>query len=127
MELTCFTQRLGQSQGRVVDAGGARFVLGDLTAGWRADLQVGAYVEMTQQVDVTDAKWVRARMSLRVPADLPSALAWEVSLVVDGRGAAAVRGWRGRERMLVDLAANVSKLSGVHLVGLRLTLVASEP
>jgi hypothetical protein len=36
-----------------------------------------------------------------------------------------MRARSGRERLVTDLAANVSKLSGVHTVGVRLELVGA--
>ena len=60
-----------------------------------------------------------------VPAGTPAGLAWEASLVVDGTALARMRAKPGRERLVTDLAANVSKLSGVHTVGVRLELVTA--
>ena len=47
----------------------------------------------------------------------------EASIVVDGTKRATATAKPGRSRTLTDLAANVSKLSGVHQVGVRLELV----
>ena len=66
---------------------------------------------------------MRAWLRLRVPAGLVAGLAWEVSITVDGAKAARATCPAGRERVLTDLAANVSKLSGTHQVGVRLELV----
>jgi hypothetical protein len=123
MELDAFTERLGQDQGRVAATGGAvNFALGDLEPGWRADLAVGDYVEVVQTLDITGVALVRVRGSLRVPRALDPALAWEVAVVADGAPAARIFGLAGRTRTLTDLAANVSKLTGAHEVGVRLTL-----
>jgi hypothetical protein len=37
----------------------------------------------------------------------------------------ACAGKPGSERLVTDLAANVSKLSGMHIIGVRLELVAA--
>jgi len=45
-----------------------------------------------------------------------------VSIRVDGAALAQATAKAGRERALTDLAANVSKLTGVHTVAVRLAL-----
>ena len=45
------------------------------------------------------------------------------NFVVDGAKLATATAKPGRTRTLTDLAANVSKLSGVHQIGVRLELV----
>lgn len=126
MELDAFTARLGDMQGRVVDgAGEVRFVLGALDAGRFARLVPGDHVEVVQPLDVTHVAMVRASFELSAPASLPSGLAWEASVVVDGAKRAAFRCAPGRARRTHDLAANVSKLAGVHDVGVRLELVVA--
>ena len=52
-------------------------------------------------------------------------LAWEASITVDGIKAARATCPAGRERVLSDLAASVSKVTGVHQVGVRLELVVT--
>lgn len=133
--LTAFDCRLGVGQGRLPrealapgadpapGSGDFVFVLGDAEHGRRYDLDQGDYAEVTQPVDVTDADLVRASLHLRVPDDVPPGMSWEVSLVVDGVKQAQARCHPGRTRTITDLAANVSKLAGVHLVGVRLQLV----
>jgi hypothetical protein len=54
---------------------------------------------------------------------MPPGLVWEASVVVDGQKRARLRCEAGRCRAVRDLAANVSKLSGLHQVGVRLELV----
>jgi hypothetical protein len=120
MELTAFTSRLGEGQGWL---GPGVFILGDDEALRLFELAPGDYVEVTQPVDLTHVSLVLSAMTLRVPASLPAGVAWEASLVVDGVQSAAFRGTPGRERAVSDLAANVSKLTGVHVVGVRLQLV----
>jgi len=126
--LNAFNARLGLGQGRVQPSAVAPpggeyvFVIGADEPGWRADLEPGDHGQVTQQVDLTGVDLVRATLHLRVPADLPAGLAWEVSLAVDGAKRARATCLAGRERTLTDLAANVSTLSGVHEVAVRLEL-----
>jgi hypothetical protein len=124
MELDAFTSRLGISQGRVVapDAS-VSFVLGYLEAGRFADLAVGDFVEVVQALDVTGVALVRASLTLRAPRAGSPGSTWEAAMVVDGAVGASARGAPGRARDVVDLAANVSKLTGMHEVGVRLALV----
>ncbi|MCP3167333.1 hypothetical protein [Myxococcus qinghaiensis] len=130
MALTAFTSRLGLGQGRIRPQRGTPasgeylFVLGDEEPGRRFELAPGDFAEVTQAVDVTSVDLVRAALRLRVPSAAPAGLAWEASLVVDNVKYARCLGRPGRERLLGDMAANVSKLSGVHTVGVRLELVS---
>lgn len=126
MELDAFTARLGVSQGLVVTAdGGSVFILGELEPGRLAELAVGDRVEVVQSLDVTGAALVRADLLLRAPLSTPEGLAWEASIVVDGVACARTRFPQRGERRVRDLAANVSKLAGVHTVGVRLELVVA--
>ncbi|GEL75700.1 hypothetical protein [Myxococcus virescens] len=130
MALTAFTSRLGLGQGRIRPqratpaSGEYLFVLGDEELGRRFELAPGDFAEVTQAVDVTGVDLVRTALRLRVPPSAPVGLAWEASLVVGGVKYARCRGRPGRERLVSDLVANVSKLSGVHTVGVRLELVS---
>ena len=129
MELDAFRSRLGVGQGRIQPLGAAPpsgdyvFVLGDDEAGRVFELVAGDHAEVVQDTDLTGVDLVRANLRLRVPASLPAGLAWEVSMIVDGAKRARATCLPGRERVLTDLAANVSKLAGVHPVGVRLELV----
>jgi hypothetical protein len=129
MELTAFTSNLGVTQGRVetTDAPSGRFafVLGDLESGRVFELAPGDAAEVTQDVDLSGLHFVRATLRLRVPKSLPAGLAWEASILVDGVARASFRVRAGRERVMRDLAANVSKLAGLHTVGVRLALVSA--
>ncbi len=129
MALTAFASRLGTSQGRIqtleASTGEYAFVLGDAEAGRFFELAPGDRVEVTQAVDVTGMDFVRASLRLRVPASTPSGLGWNASLTVDGMRVAGMSAKRGRERLATDLVANVSKLAGVHSVGVRLELVSA--
>jgi hypothetical protein len=129
MELTAFESRVGLGQGRIAPANAAPasgdcvFVLGEDEAGRLFELAPGDHAEVVQQTDLTGADLVRAHLRLRVPASLPASLAWEASLVVDGVKRARATCPPGREREITDLAANVSKMTGPHQVGVRLELV----
>ncbi|MFI5299195.1 MAG: hypothetical protein ACHREM_13950 [Polyangiales bacterium] len=126
MELDAFTTRLGVGQGRIVAGDGSLLlVLGDVEPGRFAELAVGDHVDVVQSVDLTGVALIRANLSLRVPASVLNTLAWEASIVVDGAVQARLRGAPGRTRRTSDLAANVSKLAGLHDVGVRLALVAA--
>ncbi|MBU8900912.1 hypothetical protein KRR26_35475 [Corallococcus sp. M34] len=128
MALTAFTSRLGLGQGRIRPqwatpaSGEYLFVLGDEEPGRFFELAPGDFAEVTQAVDVTGLALVRCALRFRVPPGAPAGLAWEASLVVDGVKYARCIGRFGRERFAGDMAANVSKLSGVHTVGVRLEL-----
>ena len=129
MEFDAFTSRLGLGQGRIAPtspppgSGEYAFVLGEDDLGRLFDLAPGDHAEVAQDTDLTDVDLVRAHLGLRVPATLPAGFAWEASIVVDGVKLATATANSGRTRTLTDLAANVSKLSGVHQIGVRLELV----
>jgi hypothetical protein len=129
MALTAFTSRLGRGQGRLATpkatGGDYAFVLGDDESGRLFDLAPGDHAEVTQQTDLTGVMLVRVLLRLRVPASTPPGLAWEASIIVDGNKLAFMRATPGRERLVTDLAANVSKLSGLHTIGVRLELVTA--
>ncbi len=129
MELTAFESRLGLGQGRVQQAdapsGEHVFVLGDDEVGHVFELTPGDHAEVVQETDLTGVDLLRAHLRLRVPASLPANLAWEASILVDGVKHARATCSPGREREITDLAANVSKLVGLHEVGVRLELVES--
>lgn len=131
MARTAFNARLGTSQGRLeavaVDrtpapSGDYVFVLGDTEAGHFHELAGGDHVEVRQEVDLTEADLVRIQLRLRVPESTPTGWRWVASIRVDGSPLAQATCAPGRERMLTDLAANVSKFAGVHDVALRLAL-----
>ncbi len=129
MARTAFTSRLGRGQGRLLTAkatgGDYAFVLGEDEPGRFFELGLGDHAEVAQSTDLTGVKLVRALLRLRVPASTPAGLAWEASVVVDGTALARMRAKPGRERLVTDLAANVSKLAGVHTVSVRLELVTA--
>lgn len=129
MEFDAFTARLGSGQGRIAPrnhqpfSGEHVFVLGENEPRRRFDLAASDYAEVYQDVDVTDQDIVRVHLHLRVPRSTPAGLHWEAGLVVDGVMVAKASCPTGRERTITDLVANVSKLSGVHRIGVRLMLV----
>ena len=131
MELDAFTSRLGLGQGRIqpqgaiVPSGDYVFVIGDDEPGRFFELDAGDRAEVVQDTDLTSVDLVRAWLRLNVPAGLPGGLAWEASIVVDGTKYARATCLPGREREITDLAANVSKLAGIHNVGVRLELVVA--
>lgn len=131
MARTAFDARLGASQGRLEAAavdgapapsGDYVFVLGDAEAGRFHELASGDHVEVRQEVDLTDADLVRAQLRLRVPESAPAGWRWVASIRVDGSPLIQATCAPGRERVLTDLAANVSKLAGPHEVAVRLAL-----
>jgi hypothetical protein len=127
MALTAFTSRLGISQGRIRQADdvadGYAFILGDAEPGHFAELQPGDYVQVSQNTDLTDVGLVRVRFALRVPKSTPPGFAWNACLLIDHGRAAATSAAPGRERVSSELCANVSKLTGMHEVSVRLELV----
>lgn len=129
MELDAFTSRLGLGQGRIAPvnsvpvSGDYVFVLGDDEPGRIFELDSGDHAEVVQDTDLSGVDLVRAHFRLRVPSSLPTTLVWEVSITVDGVKQARFACTAGRDRVATDMAANVSKLSGVHQVGIRLELV----
>ena len=104
MAFTPFDAALGTRQGRLEPAGfeptsgDFAFVLGSDVPGHEHDFEIGDFAEVQQAVDLTSENFIRARKASMVAA-------------------------AGRTRDRADMAANVSKLSGVHTVGLRLELV----
>ena len=119
-ELDAFRSHLGTVQGRTAPGS---FVLGSGEQGYVFDLAAGDYAELVQDVDVTGIDLIRPRMSLRVPRGLSPSSTWEVSVIVDGQKLARATTLPRWTRELTDLAANVSKLAGVHRVGVRLELL----
>jgi hypothetical protein len=126
MELDAFTSRLGLGQGRLlldVMEGRPAFVLGESEPGRLFELIRGDHAQVVQETDLCGVDFVRTKLVLSVPQSLPSDFAWEASLIVDGHKLARARARTGQQRTLVDLAANVSKQTGLHEVGVRLELV----
>lgn len=126
--MTPFNSRLDTEQGRVAPtaaalaAGVYAMVLGSDFDGRLADLAPGDFVHVVQDVDITGVHVLRASMALRTPDDVPDGWAWRASITVDGTVAGQALGWKKKIRR-PDIAANVSKLDGIHTIGLRLDLV----
>lgn len=125
MEFDAFRKGLGRSQGRLPTPDGHVFVLGSLRPGVFHPLVPGDHAELLQEVDLTDVDLIRTELHFTVPASLPQGLAWEASLLIDGSKHARMICPAGRRRHTTDLAANVSKMTGLHRVGVRLELVDS--
>jgi hypothetical protein len=118
-ELDAFRENLGATQGRIeVAPGEFRFVLGDMEPGRLFELVAGDFAEVVQASDLTGVTLIRARFTLSVPPGPP----WEASIVVDGTKMSRTTCEPGRTRVVTDMAANVSKLTGMHEVGMRLEL-----
>lgn len=130
MALTAWDRELGTTQGRIAPEGFAppegtfAFVLGRDLPGLAQSLNVGDFVEVRQSADFGDAKIVRLRARMRPPASVPAGVAWEASLRIDGAEHARSLLVPGRVRDRIDLAANVSKLTGDHELTFRLAVVA---
>lgn len=130
MALTAWNRELGTTQGRIAPSaftppeGVFAFVLGRDLPGLTQKLNVGDYVEVKQTADFGDTKVVRFRARMRPPESVPPGVAWRASLRVDGSDRASTLLVPGRTRDRVDLAANVSKLSGNHELAFRLAVVS---
>lgn len=128
MTLDAFTARLGIDQARIArsdsqpGAGSHAFVLGSAHA-TRHELTPGDYVEVSQDVDLTDETLVRVAGLATVPDEGGFGPQWEVSLRVDDEARASLRIASGRSRDLGDLGANVSRDQGVHRLAVRLQFV----
>jgi hypothetical protein len=128
--LTAWNRELGTTQGRIAPAaftppeGTFAFVLGRDLPSLAQKLNVGDFVEVKQTADFGDAKMVRFRARMRPPASVPAGVGWRASIRIDGTERAGTVLIPGRTRDRVDLAANVSKLSGDHELAFRLALVA---
>lgn len=130
MALTAWNRELGTTQGRIAPAaftppeGTFAFVLGRDLPALTQKLNVGDFVEVKQTADFGDAKIVRFRARTRPPAGVPDGVGWKASLRIDGSERASALLLPGRTRNRIDLAANVSKLSGDHELAFRLAVVA---
>ena len=130
MALTAWNRELGTTQGRIASAaftppeGTFAFVLGRDLPGLTQKLEVGDFVEVKQTADFGDAKIARFRARMRPPGSVPAGLGWRASIRIDGAEQASALLLPGRTRDRVDLAANVSKLSGDHELAFRLAVVA---
>ena len=78
---------------------------------------------MLQTASFGDINLARLRANMRPPSSVPAGVAWKASLRIDGVERASTLLDPGRTRDRIDLAANVSKLTGDHELGFRLELV----
>lgn len=128
--MTVFDEQLGVRQGRIrptttpTTSGDWAYVLGSDVEGYGGDLEPGDYAQISQAVDLTEAHVFRADMRLRVPTSTPGNRRWRVSILVDGVVKASAAGRAGQTRLVSDLAADVSRLTGVHQVAIRVALEA---
>jgi len=129
--LTAWNRELGTTQGRIAPRdfvppeGDFVFVLGRDVRGFTARFAIGDYVEVKQAANFGDAKLLRFCARLRPPATVPASVAWKATLRIDGSDRASTRLTPGWIRYRVDLAANISKLTGDHELCFRLELVGA--
>lgn len=130
MEFTPFDAALGIRQGRIAPigfvptSGEFALVLGSDTPGHIHDVNLADGIQVTQSVDVTSDNFIRAVLRFRNATTIPPGVNWEASIVVAGVKRASMVLEPGRTRDRIDMVANVSKLSGVKNVAVRLDLVA---
>jgi hypothetical protein len=128
--LVAWNRELGTTQGRIVPqgyvppSGTYAFVFGSDLPGLLQRLEFGDYAEVKQTASFGDTNLVRLRARMRPPSSVPAGVGWKASLRIDGVERASTLLAPGRTRDRIDLAANVSKLSGDHELGFRLELVA---
>jgi phage tail-like protein len=125
--LTAWTGELGLTEGRIVPEGagpGYVFLLGSDAAGVVEPVRVGDFAKVEQTGDLTGLHLIRGSFRLRPPAPLPAGLVWRFSILVDGVEYAGQNIERARTR--VDLAADISALSGSHAIAFRLLLTGGQ-
>jgi hypothetical protein len=128
--LDAFNIGLGSDQGRLAPQnytppeGSFAFVLGSDLEDQLHDLNVGDFVEAEQTADFDTTTIARVTVRTRAPATMPAGLGWKFSLRIDGaeRASAILEPDDDlvRDR---EFAANVSQLSGDHILAVRLELV----
>jgi hypothetical protein len=129
MAFTPFDMEMGARQGRLKPSGWTptsgeyAFVLGSNLPGHIHRLEAGDHCEVSQEMDLTGVNFIRARLRLRNASFLPAGLNWEASILVDGMKKATMTVEPGKTRDRADMAANVSKLTGMHSVAVRLELI----
>jgi phage tail-like protein len=131
MALSAFTRALGSTQGRIAPRGFVppegefAFVLGSDLPGVTQRLAVGDFAEVMQTADFGGANFVRFCTRLRPPAAMPAGVFWKASVRVDGVERTSMPLVPSRTRDRLDLAADVSKLTGNHELAFRLELSGS--
>lgn len=125
MDLTAFNSRLGISQGRIPleSTESFVFVLGDDVPGYYYDLEAGDYAQVVQAVDLADIDLIRTELDVEVPESIPSRFGYEISIVVNDVKLETILCKARYRHHITDLAANVSIMTGVQLVGVRLEVV----
>ncbi len=133
MAVTGFNRAQGTLQGRIqptgfnTPEGDWALVLGSDTAGQYAELDVGDYVEWTQNAEFTaSSRLFRVTASrFRPPTSMPAGHRWKFALRIDGVERARYFIDPGRTVDKVELAANVANLAaGSHTVALRLEVTS---
>ncbi len=99
------------------------FVLGSIEAGCYHELVLNDGAKLVQEVDLTNVDLIRVNWDIRIPDSTPAGYAWEISVLVDDTEKARLTCPPGTRRNLNDLAANVSKITGHHLVGIGIRLI----
>lgn len=100
------------------------FVLGYELPGMFHRFSVGDFAQVEQEEDFGATKVVRVLAIIRPSVIMPSNLAWRFSLLLDGVLYTSRLLEPKRDRRLVDVAANVSKLAGLHRLAFKVELVS---
>ncbi len=100
------------------------FCLGYELAGLFHRFAVGDFSQIEQAEDFGATNIVRVIALIRSTDTMPSNLAWRFSLLLDDVIYTSRVLEAGRDRALVDVAANVSKLAGNHTLAFRLDLIS---
>lgn len=100
------------------------FCLGYELAGLFHRFAAGDFSQIEQDENFGATNIVRVVALIRSTDVMPSTLAWRFSLLLDGVIYTSRILEPGRDRSLVDIAANVSKLVGNHTLGFRLDLIS---
>lgn len=124
-DATLFESALREHQGRLVQNDGrAVLVLGAAVSTLRGRVAIGDWVEVAQDLDCTGIDLVRLAGVVRVSHDAPLGANWVLSIRTPFE---RLTEWplRPGTRRLDDVAANVSRLVGVHRIAVRLSLEAA--
>ena len=95
------------------------FVLGFQLPGLIHRFDVGDFAQLQQTADFGSTNLIRVVAIVRPPEVNPAGLAWRLSLRLDGVEYVGRNLEAGRGRTFVDMAANVSKLVGDHILAFR--------
>jgi hypothetical protein len=121
--LTPFDARLGRDQGRLAHGSGHAVWIGSAQDGRKYEMSAGDLVDIVRVADVTGDLLVKFSIRFTSPRGMTGGHIWRVCLLLDGEVVTSAAGWPGYERVL-DLAIDVSHVSGEHEVGVRLILEA---